>query len=254
MFLKKIQSLKKVKSFSIYELPRFEFPPLRDSFGGHSLSESSAPDWYTVTKGGSSSESFGYEEDEDSRVHKTIGETGDVEHHAPILYQTRSTESIKDPKLVKTPSELLRCFAESIKVTWSGMDDPSNPLNWSSRRKWAATLIVSSFTFISPVASTMVAPALPTIADEFQISSSIDQVLVMSIFLLAYAVGPFLLGPLSEIYGRVVVLQSANMFYLVFNTACGFAQTKEQMLALRFLSGLGASAPQAVRLPPLQGP
>ncbi len=96
----------------------------------------------------------------------------------------------------------------------------------------------------------MVAPALETIADEFKITSSIEQVLVMSIFLLAYAVGPFLLGPLSEMYGRVVILQSANMFYLAFNTSCGFAQTKEQMLALRFLSGLGASAPQAVSSPP----
>ena len=129
------------------------------------------------------------------------------------------------------------------------MNDATNPLNWTRRRKWAATLIVSSFTFISPVASTMVAPALETIADEFKITSSIEQVLVMSIFLLAYAVGPFLLGPLSEMYGRVVILQSANMFYLAFNTCCGFAQTKEQMLALRFLSGLGASAPQAVSPP-----
>jgi MFS family permease len=92
----------------------------------------------------------------------------------------------------------------------------------------------------------MVAPALDTIALEYGITSSIQKVLVMSIFLLAYAVGPFVLGPLSEIYGRTVVLQSANMFYLVFNTACGFARTKEEMLAFRFLSGLGGSAPQAV--------
>lgn len=94
----------------------------------------------------------------------------------------------------------------------------------------------------------MVAPALVTIGKEFNITSSMEQVLVMSIFLLAYAVGPFLLGPLSEIFGRVVILQLANLFYLVFNTACGFAQTKQQILAFRFLSGLGGSAPQAVRL------
>lgn len=68
----------------------------------------------------------------------------------------------------------------------------------------------------------------------------------MSIFLLAYALGPFILAPLSEMYGRVVILQSANMVYLVFNTVCGFATSKQQMLAFRFLSGLGGSAPQAV--------
>ncbi|GAB1206156.1 hypothetical protein APSETT445_004838 [Aspergillus pseudonomiae] len=47
-------------------------------------------------------------------------------------------------------------------------------------------------------------------------------------------------------YGRVVVLQSANMFYLVFNTVCGFATSGNQMLAFRFLSGFGGSAPQAI--------
>ncbi|QSS65558.1 polyamine transporter 1 [Histoplasma capsulatum] len=130
-------------------------------------------------------------------------------------------------------------------VTWSGPEDPENPLNWSHPAKWAAVLIVSSFTFISPVSSTMVAPALAAIGKEFGITSSMEQVLVMSIFLLAYAVGPFLLGPLSEIFGRVVVLQLANLFYLVFNAACGFAQNKQQILAFRFLSGLGGSAPQA---------
>lgn len=92
----------------------------------------------------------------------------------------------------------------------------------------------------------MVAPALSTIANDFNIKSGIEQYLVMSIFLLAYAVGPFVLAPLSEIRGRVTVLQSANLVYLIFNTVCGFAQSKEQILAFRFLSGLGASAPQAV--------
>ena len=134
-------------------------------------------------------------------------------------------------------------------MTWSGSDDPNNPLNWSRHRKWVATLIVSSFTFISPVSSTMVAPALGKVSEEFGITKgSTEEALVMSIFLLAYALGPFVLGPLSEIFGRVVVLQCANMVYLVFNTVCGFAANKEEILAFRFLSGLGGSAPQAAGL------
>lgn len=92
----------------------------------------------------------------------------------------------------------------------------------------------------------MLAPALPALQADFHIASDFDAYLIMSIFLLAYAVGPFLLAPLSEMYGRVVVLQLANMVYLVFNTVCGFARTREQMLVFRFLSGLGGSAPQAV--------
>lgn len=92
----------------------------------------------------------------------------------------------------------------------------------------------------------MIAPSLDTIADDFNITKDAEKALVMTIFLLAYAIGPFLIGPLSEIFGRVVVLQGANLVFLLFNTVCGFAQSKEQMMAFRFLSGLGASAPQAV--------
>ncbi|KAH8800635.1 MFS multidrug transporter-like protein [Xylogone sp. PMI_703] len=131
-------------------------------------------------------------------------------------------------------------------VTWEGPNDPSNPTNWSYPRKWAATLIVSSFTFISPVSSTMVAPALGAIATEFNISNDIEKQLTLSIFVLAYAIGPLILAPLSEIYGRVIVLQLANLVFLVFNLACGFSQSKAQMIAFRFMSGIGGSAPLAV--------
>ncbi len=114
------------------------------------------------------------------------------------------------------------------------------------KRKWAATLIVSCFTLISPVSSSMVAPSILTISRDLNITAEAEQQLVHSIFVIAYAIGPLFLGPMSEIYGRVIVLQLANLFYLVWNIGCGFAQTKGQMLAFRFLSGLGGSAPLAI--------
>ncbi|KAF3401926.1 Efflux pump vrtL [Penicillium rolfsii] len=131
-------------------------------------------------------------------------------------------------------------------VTWDGPDDPDNPKNWPMRKKWAATITVSLFTFISPVSSSMVAPALSTIAAQFNVTDQIISQLMLSIFVLAYAVGPLFLGPLSEIYGRTIVLQLANLFFLVFNIGCGVAQTKTQLIVCRFFAGLGGSAPLAV--------
>ena len=92
----------------------------------------------------------------------------------------------------------------------------------------------------------MVAPAIQSISAEFLITNEVEQQLVLSVFVLAYAVGPLFLGPLSEIYGRVPVLQLANLVYLIFNTACGFSKTSGQMIAFRFLAGLGGSAPLAL--------
>ena len=44
----------------------------------------------------------------------------------------------------------------------------------------------------------------------------------------------------------MIVLQLANLFYLAFNIGCGFATSKGQLIAFRFLSGLGGSAPLAL--------
>ncbi|KAK2627727.1 hypothetical protein QTJ16_002373 [Diplocarpon rosae] len=143
---------------------------------------------------------------------------------------TRSARSTRDPYL----------------VSWDGADDTKNPKNWSYRRKWAVTLIVSSFTFISPVSSSMIAPAVNAISAEFNITNDVEKNMTLSIFVLAYAVGPLIYGPLSEMYGRVIILQLGNLLYLFFNLGCGLAQTKGQLVAFRFLSGLGGSAPLAI--------
>lgn len=179
-----------------------------------------------------SQESYGEKEKEEEvpEVRDGIKDMRDVEDQAPKLERRATSKSIKDPNL----------------VTWDGPDDPENPKNWSKKRKWLATIVVSSFTFISPVSSSMVAPALGSIAAQFHVTNESESQLVLSIFILAYAIGPLFLGPLSEIYGRVIVLQLANAFYFVFNLACGFAQTSGQMIAFRFLSGLGGSAPLSI--------
>lgn len=82
--------------------------------------------------------------------------------------------------------------------------------------------------------------------DFFTITSEIELSLMLSIFILAYVIGPLFMGPLSEIYGRVIVLQLGNLFFLFFNLSCSLATSKSQMIAFRFLAGLGGSAPLAL--------
>ncbi|KAI0055618.1 MFS polyamine transporter [Artomyces pyxidatus] len=130
-------------------------------------------------------------------------------------------------------------------VDWDGPSDPENPRNWTLRKKWISLTAVSAFAFMSPVSSSMAAPASAQIADEFHISGSLAAMTV-SIFVLAYAVGPLALGPLSEIFGRSRVLQIANLWFLAWNIGCGFAQNANQLIAFRFLAGIGGSAPVSI--------
>ncbi|KAI1335579.1 major facilitator superfamily domain-containing protein [Xylariaceae sp. FL0016] len=159
-------------------------------------------------------------------------------------------ENQRDPELGPPLSEKKSTTAPDPNdpdlVTWLGPDDPENPKNWAYSKKWVAVFVVSTFTLISPVSSSMVAPSLETIGEELGISQAFERNLTLSIFVLAYAVGPLAWGPLSELYGRIIVLQLTNLIFLFFNLGCGLAQNKGQLIAFRFLSGLGGSAPLAI--------
>jgi MFS family permease len=96
-------------------------------------------------------------------------------------------------------------------VTWDGADDTKNPKNWSFKRRWGITALVSLVTFMTPMSSAIIAPASNAIGDEFGIHSSFLKQLNFSIILLACVIGPLVLAPLCEVYGRVIVLQLANM-------------------------------------------
>jgi len=131
-------------------------------------------------------------------------------------------------------------------VTWDGPQDPANPKNWVMKKKWVMTVLVSLFTFISPVSSSMVAPALTALGKDLRMESSIETQMALSIFVLGYAIGPLFFGPVSEIFGRARVLRFSNLFYLAWNLGCGFAQNKAEFFVFRFLAGVGGSAPIAV--------
>lgn len=125
--------------------------------------------------------------------------------------------------------------------TWDGDEDPANPQNWPSSKKTSVVFMVSFLASISPLASTMTAPALPAIAKDLNISSTPELQFTLSIYVLGYAIGPLFLAPLSELYGRVWVSQLSNLWFMIFNLLCGFAASTPQLLAFRFLAGLGSS-------------
>ncbi|KZF19847.1 MFS general substrate transporter [Xylona heveae TC161] len=121
-------------------------------------------------------------------------------------------------------------------------NDPGDPRNWPKSRKWTTTMIVSGSVFLMPLSSSIVAPSLQTISHQMHMHSDVEAQLVLSAFVLTYCIGPLLLGPLCELFGRIVVLQSGNTFYLIFNLCCGFARNKGELLAFRLLAGIGGSA------------
>lgn len=87
----------------------------------------------------------------------------------------------------------------------------------------------------------MMAPAINTIADELNMSTT-ESTMALSVYLLATAFGPLIIGPLSEVYGRRKIFHLTNIWFLVWNLTCGFANSKGLLIAARLLAGFGASA------------
>lgn len=149
--------------------------------------------------------------------------------------RTREQSSSEDVELVSPDLRFdYRVFKRpSLQVTWDGPKDPANPKNWRKPKRWGITILNSIFMSISPISSSMVAPALARVQSDFAIQSLFETQMILSVFILASAVGPLIVSPLSEVYGRRPVLHTTCAVYLIFNLACGFSRSSAQLLAFR---------------------
>ena len=86
--------------------------------------------------------------------------------------------------------------------------------NWTSKAKIFNTSLIIVLCFLTPLASSMFAPGVPSVLRTFNIplqNSQTTAELVVSIYILGFAVGPLLISPLSEIYGRYPVYVVCNV-------------------------------------------
>ncbi|KAF1999682.1 MFS general substrate transporter [Amniculicola lignicola CBS 123094] len=131
-------------------------------------------------------------------------------------------------------------------VDWDGPEDPENPMNWPTSRKVVAIGIVSAIMFLSPLASTIVAPAAANIMATFGSTNETLGAFITSIYLLGYTFGPLVIAPLSELYGRAPLYNICNVLFVIFNIACAVASSLNSLIAFRFLAGIAASSPQTL--------
>ncbi|KAH6884115.1 major facilitator superfamily domain-containing protein [Thelonectria olida] len=128
-------------------------------------------------------------------------------------------------------------------VGWDGPDDPKNPMNWSSARKWSNIGALSLMTLLTPLGSSMFAPGVPDIMVEFGSSNSNLATFIVSVYVLGFAFGPLLAAPLSEIYGRALVFNVANVIFIIFTVATALSKNMGMIIVFRFLMGFSGSTP-----------
>jgi DHA1 family bicyclomycin/chloramphenicol resistance-like MFS transporter len=91
-------------------------------------------------------------------------------------------------------------------------------------------------------------PALPHIRDEFGLADPNRQQLVVTAYLLGFAVGQLFTGPLSDRLGRRPVLLAGLAVYAVAAFACVISTSFAMLLAARLLQGVANAGPRIVAI------
>jgi len=107
-------------------------------------------------------------------------------------------------------------------------------------------VIVASIIALNPLAMDMMLPALPNIGASFRISDGNYLQSVLSTFLLGFGVGQFIIGPLSDRFGRRPVLLGGMVLYGLASLLALFAPSFETLLLARALQGLGTAATRVI--------
>lgn len=125
-------------------------------------------------------------------------------------------------------------------IEWDGPDDPDNPMNWPTWWKWTVTTSLGLMTFCITFASSVFSTATMVTAEKFGVSTEV-MTLGTSLFVLGFAAGPIIFGPLSELYGRKYPLFFGFFVFAIFQIAVAVAQNLYTIMLCRFFGGLFGS-------------
>src|SRR5258705_1189402 len=107
-------------------------------------------------------------------------------------------------------------------------------------------IVIASIMALNPLAMDMMLPALPNIASAFNITSANRPQMVLSIFLVGFGLGQFVMGPLSDRFGRRLILLGGMVVYCAASLLAIAAPSFETLLLARALQGVSTSATRVI--------
>ncbi|CAN9285355.1 unnamed protein product, partial [Alternaria alternata] len=130
----------------------------------------------------------------------------------------------------------------TIVVNWYGPHDPANPQNWTSGQKLVPTLIIDAYTFAVYLGSSIITGSYTGIMRQFDVSQQVVS-LTLSMYVMAYGIGPLLWSPLSEIpsIGRNSLYIFTFAIFIVLLIPTALVNNFPGLVVLRFLLGFFGS-------------
>jgi MFS transporter, DHA1 family, multidrug resistance protein len=106
--------------------------------------------------------------------------------------------------------------------------------------------IVAAIMALNAIATDMMLPAMPDIRAAFGIANPNHVQEVISVYLAGFGAGQFIMGPLSDRFGRRPVLIAGMLVYCAASLLSVIAPSFEMMLLARVLQGMGTSAARVI--------
>ena len=104
------------------------------------------------------------------------------------------------------------------------------------------TILLAMMTGLGPLSTDIYLASMPFIGAALNASASSVQ-LTMSAYVIGFAFGQIIYGPLSDKFGRRPVLLAGFALYLAATAACVFATSIDMLIAARITQSLGAAGP-----------
>ncbi|PWY86778.1 MFS general substrate transporter [Aspergillus heteromorphus CBS 117.55] len=120
--------------------------------------------------------------------------------------------------------------------------DPDDPKNFSSWYKACLTFQMTMTALVGALGSSILAPGQSAIAEYVNVSEEVA-VLATSLYILGWAVGPALWGPVSEVYGRRLGMLPAVFCLGLFSVGTAASKNAASIFITRFIGGVFGSAP-----------
>ena len=106
-------------------------------------------------------------------------------------------------------------------------------------------VLIACMNMIVPLSLDMYLPAVPHMTAAFGTTESLVNLTLVGFFFFM-AVGTLLFGPLSDKYGRKMLLLAGTLVYAVFSAGCALATSIWLLIAARVLQALGAGCMVAI--------
>jgi len=105
---------------------------------------------------------------------------------------------------------------------------------------FALTLLLASLTALGPMSTDMYVPSLPAIGAALHAPTAEVQ-LTISSYLVGFAIGQIVYGPISDRFGRKPVLLAALCLYGFGSVLCATTRSIEALIAARSVQALGGA-------------